>query len=85
MFSFLKLNEYRDDLEHVKPGGWSLGVGGLPRIAASSAVAFGQLLGAFSQGLEFDQVTEPTASAGIIDRVKAALSKIANYDLHHQH
>jgi hypothetical protein len=28
----LKLNEFRDDLEHVKPRTWFLGVGGLPRM-----------------------------------------------------
>ncbi len=38
-----KLNELRDDIEHVKPGGWSLEVGGLPRIANSAVVALRHL------------------------------------------
>ena len=38
-----KLNEFRDDIEHVKPTSWSLEVAGLPRIANSVVSVLRQL------------------------------------------
>lgn len=48
----LKLNEFRNDLEHVKPQTWSLATDGLPRMCASAAVAFEVLLQSFLHHLE---------------------------------
>jgi len=38
-----QLNGLRDDIEHVKPLGWSLEVSGLPRICGAAAEALSQL------------------------------------------
>jgi hypothetical protein len=60
-----KLNEFRGDLEHVKPKGWSLEVGGLPRMSASVVTAFASLLKLFSHRLE----------PGELEQLEAAISK----------
>ncbi|MET4720778.1 hypothetical protein ABIF63_004884 [Bradyrhizobium japonicum] len=39
----LRLNEFRNDLAHVKPRGWSLEIAGLPRIFGVAAKAARQL------------------------------------------
>ena len=61
----LKLNEFRNDLEHVKPGTRVLKVGGLPRLCANVATACGSLLVSFAHQLEeeeIEQVTHPCPS-----------------------
>lgn len=39
----LRLNDFRNDLAHVKPRGWSLEIAGLPRIFGAAAKAIRQL------------------------------------------
>jgi hypothetical protein len=39
----LRLNDFRNDLAHVKPRGWSLEIAGLPRIFGAAAKAMRQL------------------------------------------
>lgn len=39
-----RLTKLRDNMEHVKPRGWSIEVSGLPRILAAAAEAMAQLL-----------------------------------------
>jgi hypothetical protein len=48
----LKLNEFRGDLEHVKPRTWSLEIGGLPRMSMVAAEVFEILLRSFSHRLD---------------------------------
>jgi hypothetical protein len=67
----LKLNEFRDDLEHVKPRTWSLEVGGLPRMGANAAKAVAALLPSFSHRLELDEIA----------RVEEAVSKFEQLGL----
>jgi len=54
----LKLNEFRGDLEHVKPQSWSLETSGLPRISANAAEAFSVLLQSFQHHLEVEEIEE---------------------------
>jgi hypothetical protein len=58
----LKLNEFRDDLEHVKPRTWFLGVGGLPRMGANAAKVFAALLPSFSHQLEPEEIAQVEAA-----------------------
>jgi hypothetical protein len=67
----LKLNEFRDDLEHVKPRSWFLEVGGLPRMGANVAKAFAALLPSFSLQIEPEEV----------EQVEAAIAKIEQLGL----
>ena len=39
----MNLNFLRDDIEHVKPTGWSLEISGLPQISRSAANALAHL------------------------------------------
>ena len=61
----VKLNEFRGDLEHVKPV--AIEVAGLPRICASATVAFAALLKSFQHRLEEDEV----------ERTKAAIATLS--------
>jgi hypothetical protein len=61
-----KLNDFRNDLEHVKPESWSLDTTGLPRIAKNVAAAFEPLFESFQHQLELDEV----------ERINAALGKL---------
>jgi hypothetical protein len=54
----LKLNEFRDDVEHVKPRSWFLEYGGLPRMGANAAKAFAALLPSFSHQLELEEIAQ---------------------------
>jgi hypothetical protein len=54
----VKLNEFRDDLEHVKPQSWHLMVEGLPRMVANAAKAFEVLLESFAYHLENDELAK---------------------------
>jgi len=65
----MKLNELRDNLEHVKPGGWSHNTSDLPRIVKNVAVAFEPLFDRFQHHLEEDEVER---TKFVIDRLKAA-------------
>ena len=67
----LRLNKFRDDLEHVKPRSWLLAVGGLPRMGANAAKAFAALLSSFSHQLELDE----------IEQVEAAILKLEQLGL----
>lgn len=67
----LKLNEFRGDLEHVKPRTWCLEIGGLPRMSMVAAEAFENLLQTFCHRLE----------EGEIDQVETAISKIKEFGL----
>jgi hypothetical protein len=69
----LKLNKFRNDLEHVKPRTWWLKVGGLPRLCANAAAACGALLESFAHHLEEEE----------IEQVKAALSKFERLGIEH--
>jgi hypothetical protein len=62
----IRLNEFRNDLEHVKPESWLLDTTGLPRITKNVAAAFEQLFESFQHQLELDEV----------ERTDAALSKL---------
>jgi hypothetical protein len=63
----VRLNDFRDKLEHVKPETWILPVDGLGRMCASAGTAFARLLESFSRHLQADELTQ----------VQAALSKFA--------
>jgi hypothetical protein len=65
----LKLNEFRGDLEHVKPRTWSLEIGGLPRMSMVAADAFEMLLPSFSHRLDETKQAE------------AAISKLKEFGL----
>jgi hypothetical protein len=67
----LMLNEFRSDLEHVKPQSWCLEVGGLPRMSVSAAAAFGTLLQSFAYRLEK------------LNDVEAAILKLKEFGLRH--
>jgi hypothetical protein len=63
----VRLNAFRDKLEHVKPETWSVPVAGLDRMCASASTAFANLLESFSRCLQAEELTQ----------VEAALSKFA--------
>jgi hypothetical protein len=65
----LKLNEFRGDLEHVKPRTWCLEIGGLPRMSMVAAEAFEMLLRSFSHRLDETE------------RAEAAISKLKEFGL----
>jgi hypothetical protein len=58
----VKLNQLRSNLEHVKPGTWSLGIAGLPRICASATAAFAALLETFHFRLAEDELERTRAA-----------------------
>lgn len=62
-----RLNDFRNDLAHVKPVGWSLEIAGLPRILRAAANTLGQLfqMSPLLIHLEEDQ----------LNRAKAALNR----------
>jgi len=63
----VRLNAFRDKLEHVKPETWIVPVAGLDRMCASACMAFAKLLESFSRHLQAEELTQ----------VEAALSKFA--------
>jgi hypothetical protein len=65
----VRLNEWRDNLEHVKPDSWSLETTDLPRIVRNVAVAFGLLFDRFQHHLEENEVER---TKFVLDRLKAA-------------
>jgi hypothetical protein len=65
----LKLNEFRGDLEHVKPRTWSLAVGGLPRMGANVARAFAALLPSFSHQLELEEIAQVETAVAMFERL----------------
>jgi hypothetical protein len=67
----LKLNEFRSDLEHVKPRTWCLEIGGLPRMSMVAAEAFEILLQSFRHRLEEKE----------IEQVETAISTIKDFGL----
>ncbi|MCK1492196.1 hypothetical protein IVB14_17650 [Bradyrhizobium sp. 180] len=66
----LRLNDFRNDLAHVKPRGWSLEIAGLPRIFRAAAKIMRQLFGMapLRLHLEEDEIT----------RAEKAIDTIAN-------
>jgi hypothetical protein len=64
-----KLNALRDDIEHVKPTGWSLEIAGLPRICRAAATALSQLYSLPSVSLHLSD----TELAGGRDAVRQIL------------
>jgi hypothetical protein len=58
----LKLNEYRNDLEHVKPDSWALDTADLPRIAENVAAVFGVLFEVFKHHLELDEIDQTNSA-----------------------
>jgi hypothetical protein len=58
----LKLNNFRGDLEHVKPKSWSFDVTDLPQISAATGRVFGHLLRSFEHHLEQEEI-EAAATA----------------------
>jgi hypothetical protein len=58
----LKLKEYRDNLEHVKPDSWALDTTDLPRIAGNIAAVFGVLFEAFKHHLELDEIDQTNSA-----------------------
>jgi hypothetical protein len=67
----LKLNEFRGDLDHVKPRDWRLRIGGLPRMSMVAAEAFEILLQSFRHRLEEEE----------IEQVETTISKIKDFGL----
>jgi hypothetical protein len=67
----LKLNEFRGDLEHVKPSGWDLEIAGLPRMSRVAAETFETLFGSFRHRLEEEE----------IEQVETSISKIKDFGL----
>jgi hypothetical protein len=65
----LMLNDFRGNLEHVKPQSWCLEVGGLPRMSASAACAFEMLLQSFAHKLQAPS------------EIEAAISKVKEFGL----
>ena len=65
----LKLNAYRNRLEHVKPETWALHTTELPRIVRNVAVAFEPLFDRFQLHLEEDEVER---TKFVLNRLKAA-------------
>ena len=65
----LKLNEFRGDLEHVKPRTWSLAVGGLPRMGANVARAFAALLPSFSHQLELEEIAQVETAVAMFEQL----------------
>jgi len=63
----VRLNAYRDKLEHVKPETWAVPLAGLDRMCASAGTAFAHLLESFSRHLQAEELKQ----------VEAALSKFA--------
>jgi hypothetical protein len=71
----LNLNEFRGDLEHVKPRTWCLEVGGLPRMGANVARAFAALRPSFSYQLEPEEIAQVfsfSVPATRCDRIRGA-------------
>ena len=60
------LNEFRGNLEHVKPGFWFLEVSGMPRICSTVAGTFAALLKSFGHRLD----------EGDLEQVQAAISTL---------
>jgi hypothetical protein len=69
-----RLNRFRADLEHVKPGHWSLEVGGLPRICGAAAFAISHLFSANGIGLHLEE-DELAAALGAIERIGEAAAQ----------
>ncbi|BCM88106.1 hypothetical protein [Methylobacterium indicum] len=59
------LTELRDDMEHVKPRGWSIEVAGLPRMLAAAADAIEQILQEPRCRTELDEEDEGRAERAI--------------------
>jgi len=66
----LSLNDFRNDLAHVKPRGWSLEIAGLPRIFGAAAKTMRQLFDMASLRLHLEE--------GEIERVERAIDSIAS-------
>jgi hypothetical protein len=64
-----KLNEFRGDLEHVKPRSWLLAVGGLPRMGANVAKAFAALLPSFSHQLEPEEIKQVETAVAMFEQL----------------
>jgi hypothetical protein len=65
----LNLNEFRGDLEHVKPRTWCLEVGGLPRMGANGARAFAALLPSFSYQLEPEEIAQVETAVAMFEQL----------------
>jgi hypothetical protein len=65
-----RLADYRNDIEHVKPGDWHLQTGGLPRIMGAAAEALRQLFEEHGMRLHLEP-EEWEAAKGAIDRIQA--------------
>jgi hypothetical protein len=65
----LNLNEFRGDLEHVKPPTWCLEVGGLPRMGANVARAFAALLPSFSYQLEPEEIAQVETAVAMFEQL----------------
>ncbi|WP_314952082.1 hypothetical protein [Bradyrhizobium cosmicum] len=66
----LRLNDFRNDLAHVKPRGWSLEIAGLPRIFRAAAKALEQLFDMPPLRLHLEETQ--------IERAERAIEAIAN-------
>jgi hypothetical protein len=60
----MKLNEYRGNLEHVKPENSTLVSTDLPRIAKNAAEVFEVLFEAFKHHLEMDEIERANYALG---------------------
>lgn len=69
-----RLNKFRGDLEHVKPGHWSLEVGGLPRIAGAVASAMHHLFEFNGIGLHLDE-GETQAAREAVEQILVTASR----------
>lgn len=65
-----RLTDFRDDMEHVKPGGWSLEVAGLPSILAAAADVLSQLFQERRCCTDLEPKDEDRAAAAIA-RIRA--------------
>ncbi|BAB51922.1 hypothetical protein [Mesorhizobium japonicum] len=72
----LRLNEFRNDLAHVKPRGWSLEIAGLPRIFGAAANAMRQLfdMAPLRLHLDDDQIQRADKAITLIANRMAAVS-----------
>ena len=69
------LNQFRGNLEHVKPGFWFLEVSGMPRICNTVAGTFAMLLESFGHRLDEGDLEQVQAAISTLKQTRCSTSQ----------